>query len=342
MLTMKRYFIFTLFLGVAIGGNSQLDSTRIESDIQSNATKIDALIEEQVGLGSDLAGMTTELQSMSQEVSSVAFSQSQLNNRLDAGLKDVASLKNSVWSHRKQFNSLLQRLDSVQAMQQELMLNLQNLNAVVIDSIDAVQAGIALNKATLTSEGERIDARLSEQSKISYASYLFALAVAGVILVLLVKRLRTAQDETKEETNSKIEASRMRMQEQMLEVDQKLAEALTSAPVGSGGEDHSLALKVADEITRIESNLSQMDDSVRGYKQLSRSVSRVKDNLMASGYEMVEMLGKPYDEGMIAEADFTQDENFEAGQQVVTRVTRPEIRFNGTVIQTARITVSHG
>ena len=63
---------------------------------------------------------------------------------------------------------------------------------------------------------------------------------------------------------------------------------------------------------------------------------------MVSGYEMVEMLGKPYDEGMIAEADFTQDENFDAGQQVVTRVTRPEIRFNGTVIQTARITVSHG
>lgn len=342
MLTMKRYLIFTLILGVAIGGKSQLDSAGIENDIRSNAARIDALYEGQVGLGSDLAELTTELQSLSQEVSSVASSQGQLNNQLDAGLKDVASLKNSVWSHRKQFNSLLQRLDSVQAMQQELMLNLQNLNAVVIDSIDAVQAGIALNKATLTSEGERIDARLSEQSKISYASYLFALAVAGVILVLLVKRLRTAQDETKEETNSKIEASRKRMQEQMLEVDQKLAEALTSAPVGSGGEDHSLALKVADEITRIESNLSQMDDSVRGYKQLSRSVSRVKDNLMASGYEMVEMLGKPYDEGMIAEADFTHNPELERDVRIITRILRPEVRFNGEVIQVGRISVSQG
>ena len=79
-------------------GKSQLDSAGIENNIRSNATRIDALYEEQVGLGSDLAELTTELQSLSQEVSSVASSGS-LNNRL-TGLKDVASLKNSVWSHR--------------------------------------------------------------------------------------------------------------------------------------------------------------------------------------------------------------------------------------------------
>jgi hypothetical protein len=85
-----------------------------------------------------------------------------------------------------------------------------------------------------------------------------------------------------------------------------------------------------------------MDEGVRGYKQLSRSVSRVKDNLKASGYEVVEMLGKPYDEGIIAEADFTHDPDLDRGVKIIKRIMRPEIRYNGEVIQIGRISVAQG
>ena len=339
---MKKTLTTLLFLSFVSLGWSQWDSIQVESYIKENSEKIDGLIEERGGLQVEFAKVVSDIQSVSSRLSSYTSTQAEQSGILEAGLKDVSSLKNSVWSHREKMNVMFTRMDSLQMMQEKLLMNLQNLNAFVTDSLGSVKAAVARNEASLNSEGERINAELSEQSKISYASYIFALLLASVVLVMLVKRLRVSQDETKNDVQSKIEASRKKMQEQLVDVDQKLAEALTSTPVSAEGEDHSLALKVADEITRIESNLTQMDEGVRGYKQLSRSVSRVKDNLKASGYEVVEMLGKPYDEGMIAEADFTHDPDLEVGQQVVTRVVRPEIRFNGSVIQTARITVSHG
>ena len=98
--------------------------------------------------------------------------------------------------------------------------------------------------------------------------------------------------------------------------------------------------KVADEIVRIETNLSRMDSSVKGYKQLSASVRRIKDNFLANGYEMVDMLGKPYSEGMKVLANFVPDESLKEGEQIITGIIKPQINYNGVMIQAAQITVS--
>ena len=105
-------------------------------------------------------------------------------------------------------------------------------------------------------------------------------------------------------------------------------------------KDHSLAIKVADEIVRMETNLSRMDPATRGFKQLSASVRRIKDNFAANGYEILDMLGKPYNEGMKVIADFIPDDNLKEGEQIITGITKPQINFNGVMIQAAQITVS--
>ena len=76
-----------------------------------------------------------------------------------------------------------------------------------------------------------------------------------------------------------------------------LSKLSTEAPASSaeGKEpDHGLALKVADEINRMENNLSRMDPAVKGHKQLTKSIERVRTNMKANGYELVALLGKPY------------------------------------------------
>ena len=104
--------------------------------------------------------------------------------------------------------------------------------------------------------------------------------------------------------------------------------------------DHSLALKVADEIVRIELNLSRMDSSVKGYKQLAKAVERIKNNFLANGYEIIDMLGKPYNEGMKVVANFVPDDTLKEGEQIITGITKPQINYNGQMIQSAQITVS--
>ena len=104
--------------------------------------------------------------------------------------------------------------------------------------------------------------------------------------------------------------------------------------------DHSLIKTLADRITFMEMTLYKMDKGVRGYKQLSKSIIQMKDNLKANGYELVDMLGKTYSDGMKVTANFVEDEELKEGEQIITSIIKPQINYRGVMIQSAQITVS--
>ena len=152
-----------------------------------------------------------------------------------------------------------------------------------------------------------------------------------------MSEVRKAQDAL-QIAQSKMQEDSIKLDNQMLALMERQMNA-TPAMV-SAGADHSLALKVADEIVRIELNLSRMDASVKGYKQLAKAVERIKNNFQANGYEIIDMLGKSYNEGMKVVANFVPDETLKEGEQIITGVTKPQINYNGKMIQSAQITVS--
>ena len=89
--------------------------------------------------------------------------------------------------------------------------------------------------------------------------------------------------------------------------------------------DHSLALKLAGEITTIERNISFMDEGTRGLKQLRRSVGKLKDNLLANGYEMPELLHQKYVQGMnVIVVTTHQDDTLEAEGRAYKQVLVPK------------------
>ena len=143
-----------------------------------------------------------------------------------------------------------------------------------------------------------------------------------------------------------LQAAQTKMQEESVKLDDKILELfdkqLSYSPKNVSNEniDHTLTLKIADEIVRIELNMSRMDTSIKGYKQLAKAVERIKDNFNANGYEIVDMLGKSYNEGMKVIVNFVADENLEEGRQIITSITKPQINYNGQMIQAAQITVS--
>ena len=149
-----------------------------------------------------------------------------------------------------------------------------------------------------------------------------------------------------EEAQENIRKAQEKMQEETIQLDNKLIEVLSkqsvSAPTTTddGEIDHSLTLKVADEIVKIEMNLSRMDESIKGYKQLSRGVQRIKDNFKANDYEIVDMLGKPYQAGMKAAVTFVTDDTLEPGQQIISRIIKPQVNCKQAMIQAAQIEVS--
>ena len=83
-----------------------------------------------------------------------------------------------------------------------------------------------------------------------------------------------------------------------------------------------------------------MDSGIKGYKHLTKSISQMKDNLKANGYELIDMLGKKYSDGLKATVSFDDDETLPEGTRIITKIIKPQINYNGVMIQSAQITVS--
>lgn len=229
-------------------------------------------------------------------------------------------------------------------------------------SIDSLQNACRRLETTLTSHREEVNDRLGltdenlrTNQNVLQERTLWGGGIAVAIVAILIgiaywltkriKRGTSSIDEMKRAQDA-LKMAQTKMHEESVSLDNKLLELaerqLNATPAVSKQEetDHSLALKVADELVRIQVNMSHMDASVKGYKQLAKAVQRIKDNFSANGYEIVDMLGKPYNEGMKATANFIVDETLEEGQRIITGIIKPQINYNGTMIQSAQITVS--
>lgn len=152
-----------------------------------------------------------------------------------------------------------------------------------------------------------------------------------------IESIREAQKGLEEES-VKLDTKLVDLLDKQMQVQKR--EVAQSAPTTATAVDHTLALKVADEITRIEKNLLRMDPDVKGYKALVKAIERIKNNFCANGYEIVTYMGQPYNEGMRINADFLIDEELPQGTRTITAVSRPQIHYKGELIQKATVTVS--
>lgn len=233
---------------------------------------------------------------------------------------------------------------------------------VTIDSLQNVcrqlESAQTADRKSINSKIETTDTNVLANQETLQKRTLLGGIISFVICVLIIglacwltKRIKRSTSSINDvrKAQDALKFTQEKMQEESIKLDDKLLEILNKqmatqlTPSFTNGKetiDHSLALKVADEIVRIELNMSRMDSSIKGYKQLAKAVERIKNNFQANGYEIVDMLGKPYNEGMKVIANFVVDETLEAGKQIITGITKPQINYNGLMIQAAQITVS--
>ncbi len=248
----------------------------------------------------------------------------------------------------KEYERKVQSVENINDKQNVVIDSLLNTcqQLAEIQSVDRKNVNGMIDKTNSHVQANQ-DSLQSRTLLVCIIAVLLFVIIVGVAyrLTKRIKSGNTSIDEVRRAQEALLIAQG-KMQEESIKLDDKLLELfdrqIADAPknLGNGKPDHSLALKVADEIVRIELNMSRMDSSIKGYKQLAKAVERIKDNFKANGYEIVDMLGKPYNEGMKVTANFITDEDMEEGKQIITGITKPQINYNGQMIQAAQITVS--
>ena len=184
---------------------------------------------------------------------------------------------------------------------------------------------------------------------------LYGVIVVIVVLVIIVgvacwltKRIKSGTStigdvrraqEALQAAQTKMQEESVKLDNQLLAIVQKQLDASSASKI-TGEPDHSLVVKLADEIARIETNLSKMDKSVRGYKQLVQAKDRMINNVRANGYEIISLLGQEYNDGMQFQTRCVPDESLREGKRIITGMIKMQVNYNGKMIQPAEIVVS--
>lgn len=279
------------------------------------------------------------------------------------------ALQNKVSALESENQNLKNKLNKLSSEQSKLNADVKVL-AVKSDSTSSELSKFSseLNSKIQTADTSakegfaKMDKNISS-SRIFWIIGLLATALLGYLLyTLLGKKINTSSSTWEQKLKSdrsaleiQIQNTKKSLEEESVKLDSKLVELLetqqklanqnpaaSSASASNAEPDHSFALKVADEIVRIQKNIQQMDASTKGLKQLSASVKRIQENFISQGYEVVDMLGNEYNDGMKVIANFVSTDDLPTGKQVITRIIKPQVNFQNEMIQAAQIEVSVG
>jgi LPXTG-motif cell wall-anchored protein len=249
-----------------------------------------------------------------------------------------------------------------------------------IDSLEnktaANEVAISQTKTDLTNEitqsGVASDGKittvskdLSKNSLYGIIGVLLAILLSGILFFFWKKKQDTDKselinklDNSKREINKEIESTKSSLST----IEQKLFEEynkqvagieqlfLSITELNKGKtpdtikeQDHSLTLKVADEVTRINAFANTLDPTKQEAIALKGSVNKIIDNFRANNYEIVNLLGQKYDERLKIEVVGEDiDPTLKAGEEIITKVIKPLVKYNGKQIQAAQVEISIG
>lgn len=339
----KLTIVFIVFTVASVF--AQKDDLVPEKEIETLKTKIDTLETKINELEKEKGNYVfkQEVQSLAEELDSISI----LNSKL---LLENDSINNSLSIANKKYNIL----DS------NFKLHSKNIDS----EIDSLKTAINSNSANIQTNAKELGAKIKNTHKFANQGitdlnntvnqntlyWIIAVLIVAIFVLTVFVLLRKQIFKQKTDLDSNLQNTRKAIEEEGVNLDIKLAEILEKQLTIINEQrnkedktttpkiDHSLVLKVADRLISMEKNLSRMDENTKGLKQLKKAVQSIKDNFASNGYELVEMIGKKYDEGMKASVTYNPDSDEESG--IIIRIIKPQVNFKNQMIQAAQIEVS--
>lgn len=314
---MKKQIAFVILLSSSLGAVAQLKQEDLDKEIKPLTQKVNSLQVENSKLKSEIGTLNSNLSNANKSIDSLRI-QTQKNS------SDISQKSNDL--------------------------------------------GIKIKETGDKNEGKitEVSESLSKNSLYGIIGVLSAVLLSGLLYWVLSKKQRSDKTEfegklenktssLKTDVISEIEKTKKELQQENIKLDLKLIGVLEnqlkgnrpSEVVGNSDEgstiDHSIPLKVADEITRINAYANTLDPNSQDAKALKSSVKRLINTFKASQYDIIDLLGQKYDDGMkVIVVNAIEDKNLNQGEEVISRIIKPLVKFNGEQIQAAQVDISIG
>lgn len=208
---------------------------------------------------------------------------------------------------------------------------------------------INITKEDTGKQISNITKKISERSLIWILSTVL-LILLGIITYLLLKNKLSQSSKI---LGVQILKAREELETEAIKLDSKLTDILETQlkifnekTATSGKQeaeiDHTLALRVGEEIHRMRKRLENMPPETKGMGALTNSLMRLEEEFNSNGYEIVDLMGKPWNEGLNVSARFIPSDKLKPGEEIITRIIKPQINYKNNLIRAAEIEVSTG
>ena len=282
----------------------------------------------------------------------------ELENLNKQALEQINQIKAESLKQQKALISKITEQDEQHQLQiKTLNDDLKILETKLQDSIKAhtqtVEELNQLNKSTAETTAT-INDSIATRTIIVLIGLLLALGlIATSYLLLRKKQAKSTEDLSSQvklaldnvrQTEENIVKSDIQLADCLHEVLIQLKEQAKVTPVvqQNNEPDHSLPLKLADEIHRMRKRILALPEDTKGLKPLSKSLERLEDELSEQGYEIIDHTGMEFSENLSIQSRFIPSDELEQGQSIISKVVTPQVNFNGVMIRMADVEVSVG
>ncbi len=330
--------------------------SELDQGQQALASRVDALNEQSntglVLLREDLNSLQNNLSELQQTVQSLS---DQLQNLRDEFRSVTSTLEESHTALRTSFSQ------SVVDLSGELENVVESVKGLA-DDRDDLSEGLTQLSLLVDEQGIEVDRQMAKmeesvdgvrqstddrygvvQEKVSQRSIIgtAVLAILAILVFFVAKRLRSQQTKVASQLSNSVDKTLEQQNEIDLKVSQLLEDQLRGQTEQSS-RDHTFFIALADEINRMRKRLGRMSAEEKGIRPLEKALERLERGMGDQGYEIADLLNKPYTEGMNVKPTFIPDDTLSAGEQRITNIVKPQVSANGKVIQVAEIEVSVG
>lgn len=266
------------------------------------------------------------------------FSQEITNEDLKQQIKTlterVVKLEANKEKQKVMINTLSSELDS-------LKNQTETNHSAIITTKNNLDIKIRESEKTNDDKIFALGQSLSKNSLIGIIGVLFILLISGILFWLLSKRQRHDKTELSviiRNTKSELEKESTKLDVQLLDVIEKQLKVADKINAQETNIDHTFHKNSANELMKITNFSKTLDPQSQEAIALSGSLGRLRNYFNSSSYEIIDFTGQVFDERIPMKVKETVfDETLPLGKEIISRTIKPQIKYNGVVIQDAEV-----
>ena len=247
----------------------------------------------------------------------------------------IASVEKKYLELNSIIESQGENLKELNLLFEENKLSVEEKSKYLLGEIESTQQEVSTSVSALD---KNLKTNSTYWTSVMTVFFVLLLAIAW----LLYRRI----GKNKNDIETQIKSTRQSLEEEGLKLDHKLIEIFesqlkikdeikeSSVSIQTEEIDHSLALKVADEIVRMQKNIARIDEGTKGLNPLIKGIERIRANFASNDYEMITYFNEEYEERMnIDVLGFIEDASLDVGVKLITKVIKPQVNYKSVLIQ---------